>query len=407
MAGKTGHRGFGYVRKLPSGKFQASYIGPDQVRHPAPSTFLAKTDAEGWLYAESRLIERDEWTSPADREAAKNTPEKSITVETYAESWLTQRKASRRLAPRTVAEYQRYLDRLILPELGKLKVKDVTPATIKAWLAGLDQDTPRMVFNTHTLLKSIFATAVDDEIIVRNPCREPLRRPRRDIAEPATLDELAKITLAMPERLRLMVELAAWCALRFGEVAELRRSDIVLNLDDDKIATSGTIKVRRAVQWVKDPRNPDKPAQKIVKAPKADSIRDVAIPPHLAPVMQAHLDNKAWTQWGKDGLLFPTQNGGQYRAETFTKSYWRDAREAAGRKDLRFHDLRHTGAMLAAASGATLAELMHRLGHSTVAAALAYQHAAQGSDARIAAELSKIADTAKATAEAEQEKATS
>jgi integrase len=62
-----------------------------------------------------------------------------------------------------------------------------------------------------------------------------------------------------------------------------------------------------------------------------------------------------------------------------------------GRPDLRFHDLRTTGATLAAASGATLAELMQPLGHTTVSAALAYQHAAQGSDKRIAAQLSTIA----------------
>ena len=61
------------------------------------------------------------------------------------------------------------------------------------------------------------------------------------------------------------------------------------------------------------------------------------------------------------------------------------------RQDLRFHDLRHTGATLAAASGATLAELMQRLGHSTVSAALVYQHATQGSDKRIAERLSEIA----------------
>jgi len=96
-------------------------------------------------------------------------------------------------------------------------------------------------------------------------------------------------------------------------------------------------------------------------------------------------------QWGKDGLLFPTTHGEQYRAPTFHQAYFRKAREAAGRPDLRFHDLRHTGATLAAASGATLAELMQRLGHSTVSAALAYQHAAQGSDKRIAAQLSVIA----------------
>jgi integrase len=107
----------------------------------------------------------------------------------------------------------------------------------------------------------------------------------------------------------------------------------------------------------------------------------VAIKDHLA----------RHTQWGRDGLLFPTTHGEQYRSPTFHQAYFRKARDAAGRPDLRFHDLRHTGATLAAASGATLAELMQRLGHTTVSAALAYQHAAQGSDKRIAAQLSTIA----------------
>jgi integrase len=66
------------------------------------------------------------------------------------------------------------------------------------------------------------------------------------------------------------------------------------------------------------------------------------------------------------------------------------AREVAGRPDLRFHDLRHTGAVLAAATGATLAELMARLGHSTVSAALKYRHAAADRDKAIAAALPKL-----------------
>lgn len=67
------------------------------------------------------------------------------------------------------------------------------------------------------------------------------------------------------------------------------------------------------------------------------------------------------------------------------------ARQAAGRPDLRWHDLIHTGADLAAQTGATLAELMGRLGHSSPAASLRYQHAAQGRDAEIARRLSAIA----------------
>lgn len=207
----------------------------------------------------------------------------------------------------------------------------------------------------------------------RNPCRERMRKPVRHIGEPATLEELALLVAAMPERLRLMILLAAWCAPRFGEVAELRRDDIDLK--------NGVIRVSRTVRWVD--------GQKIVAAPKADSVRVVAFPRHIGEVIKEHLKKRA--QWGKDGLLFPTKNGEQYRPPTFLQAHFRKAREAAGRPDLRVHDLRHTGATLAAASGATLAELMQRLGPSTVSAALAYQHAPQGSNKRIAAQLSVIA----------------
>jgi integrase len=65
---------------------------------------------------------------------------------------------------------------------------------------------------------------------------------------------------------------------------------------------------------------------------------------------------------------------------------------AAGRPDARWHDLRHTGAVLAAQTGASLAELMGRLGHSTPGAALIYQHAAAGRDAQIAAALSRLVE---------------
>lgn len=381
MAGRTGHRGIGHIRKLPSGRYQASYVGPDLNRHNGPVTFKTKMDAEGWLNAEHRLIERQEWRSPAARATAaqEQGAAQALTVNLYAEQWLTTRSRTanhgRGLAPRTAAEYRRYLDRHILPALGALRLQDVTRQTIEAWAIQLDPTTQRQNAHVYTLLKSIFATAAENDIIEKSPFRtsDRIATPKRKIGEPATLDELATITLALPERLRLMVELAAWCALRFGEVAELRRSDI----NTEK----GVINVSRAVQWVE--------GNKIVKAPKADSGRVVAYPPHLRPVIEEHLAQHA--QGGTKGLLFPTLNGGQYRPETFTKSFWRDARHAAGRDDLRFHDLRHTGATLAAASGATLAELMSRLGHSTVTAALAYQHAAQVSDARIAAQLSEIA----------------
>ena len=137
----------------------------------------------------------------------------------------------------------------------------------------LNPRTPRLNEHAYAVLKEIFATAVQDELLERNPCRERMRKPVRHIGEPASLDELALLVAAVPERLRLMIELAAWCALRYGEVAELRRGDIDLR--------NGVIRVTRAVQWVD--------GTKIVAAPKADSVRVVAFPPHLGDEIRDHL----------------------------------------------------------------------------------------------------------------------
>jgi integrase len=95
--------------------------------------------------------------------------------------------------------------------------------------------------------------------------------------------------------------------------------------------------------------------------------------------------------WGKIRCCFRPWAAGIWPRSTFKRHFYR-ARGAAARPDLRFHDLRLTGAVLAALSGATLAELMARLGHSTPQAALRYQHAAAGRDKAIAARLSELAE---------------
>ncbi len=59
---RPGRRGWERIRKLPSGKYQASYVGPDKVRYTAEAAYTAKMDAERWCRDERRLIERDEWT---------------------------------------------------------------------------------------------------------------------------------------------------------------------------------------------------------------------------------------------------------------------------------------------------------------------------------------------------------
>jgi integrase len=74
------------------------------------------------------------------------------------------------------------------------------------------------------------------------------------------------------------------------------------------------------------------------------------------------------------------------------KSVWNKARQTVGLPNLHFHDLRHTGGTLSAATGATLKELMARLRHSSVRASMIYQHATRERDKSIAAALGKFFD---------------
>jgi integrase len=92
-----------------------------------------------------------------------------------------------------------------------------------------------------------------------------------------------------------------------------------------------------------------------ISTPKSEaSIRDVSIPPHLIPVIEDHLIKHVDKK--RDSLLFSNELGEHLQPSTLMR-HWYKARAAAGRDDLRWHDLRHSGAVLAAATGASIAEL--------------------------------------------------
>jgi integrase len=358
---------FGRIRKLPSGRYQAGYIGPDLALHNGLSTFETLLDARAWLAAERRLMEAGTWVAPR----ARNSAQQPATLKLFAEAWLKDRQ----LKPRTVAFYQALLDQKILPELGDLPLKSITSLTVRKWYAGLSAEHPTRKAHAYSLLRTILGSAVTEDLIPSNPChlRGAGNSRRVHQIKPASLAELERIIAELPDRYGLMVLLASWCALRFGELTELRRYDLDIK--------AGKIMVRRAVVALH--------GEMIVSTPKSSAgLRDVAIPPHLMPAVKQHLNEHA--EWGRDGLLFPAPQGGHLGNGNFYPT-WDKARKAAGRPDLRFHDLRHTGAVLAAQTGATLAELMGRLGHTTPTMAIRYQQVAQDRDTEIARRLSELA----------------
>jgi integrase len=356
-------RGFGRIRQQRSGRYSAAYIGPDTKLHHAPRTYALESDAEGWLAIERRKIDLGTWGAVERSDG--------ITLAAYAEKWIEQRN----LRPRTRAHYGSMLNRLILPELGHAKIVTLTPARVRQWHAGLGEGHPTRHAHAYALLHAICATAVQDEVLDANPCciRAAMQTKRRRDVDILTPTQVNRLASKMPPNLRASVLLAAWCGLRWGETSELRRGDV--NRD------CSVLRVRRAVTY--------RAGKFHTGAPKtAAGVRDVAIPPHIRPTLKAHLRNHV--QRGADALLFADTDGTHLRPDRY-RPHWDKARTAIGKPRMRVHDLRHVGAVLAAQSGATTAELMHRLGHATPQMSLQYQHVAEGRDAEIAARLSKLA----------------
>jgi integrase len=374
---------FGSVDQRATG-YRARYFGPDGRRYQAPTFFQTKRDARKWLSLRQSEIIRNAWMPPEVIEP--NPARLKLTLTDYANQWIDQRD----LKARTREHYRMLLDDHILSTtLGALPLVSITADDVRAWHAKLDKAKPTLRAHAYGLLRTIMGTAANDGKVSINPCviRGAGSAKRVHKIRPASLPEIEKLTAAMPANQQALVLLAAWCALRFGELTELRRRDIELiertEKDDDGNDVDireGVIRIRRAVVRAE--------GGFMVTTPKSDAgTRDVAIPPHLVPVMKKHLAEHVGPQ--QDALLFPAAHGGHLAPATLYRRFY-TARDAAGRSDLRFHDLRHSGAVLAAATGATLAELMARLGHSTPAAAMRYQHAAQDRDKAIAAALSEL-----------------
>ncbi|UCM89279.1 tyrosine-type recombinase/integrase [Streptomyces marincola] len=368
MANAKGRRRrFGAVRKLPSGRWQARYPGPDGVMRPADRTFETSGDADDWLAEKKTEMRRGEWQDPDA--GAVNFAE-------YAVQWVDERD----LAATTEELYQRLLRLHVLPHFGGLDLDEITAPRVRTWRAELLKKTgATTVAKSYRLLKAIMETATDDELIRRNPCR--IRGAGKESAAErpvATVEQVDALADAMGPRWRLMVYLAAYGPLRPEEQAEMRRPDV----DLDAVG----VWVRRAAPELTTGR-------RVVGDTKSDAGRRfVVLPAFMERDLRRHLD---WYAEKKpDGLLFVGEKGKPFRRSTFGRK-WRKARARVGMPDdFRFYDLRHTGHTLSTQSGATLKDTMVRAGQSSEKAAMIYQHSnrerqrevAEGIDARVRAQ---------------------
>jgi integrase len=214
-------------------------------------------------------------------------------------------------------------------------------------------------------------TAVDDNRIKRNPCRIKGADKEYSAERPtASVKQVYDLAEAMPERYRALILAGALTSLRWSELIGLRRCDVDL---DRRI-----VRVTRRLAQVR--RGPLVPGRTKSEA----GVRTVAIPAVLVPELRKHSATFVPAEAG--ALVF----AGPKRA-ALRRSNWRssvkcpDALATAGLPEhFHFHDLRHTGNQMAAEAGATTRELMRRMGHSSVRAAMIYLHATDQRDRAIA-----------------------
>lgn len=371
----------GTIRKLPSGRYQPRIFGADGVRRSAGVTFANRKDAEAWLKIQDAEMTRGTWSPPA----TDNTTSK-ILLQDFGRDWIESRRGKTG-EPLRLSTRKTYLGQLQLiePALGKIALANITPAMVNKWYSGLDPAHASRNVNTYKMLKSMMESARKNRAIAENPCTENYTRPsRRKEIKIATPDEVITIANNVQPRLRAAVIIAAWTGVRQGELRELRRMDVNLK--------HGTLNIQRAVS-----RSRDENGKYIVGEPKTEAgKRVVKIPPHIMPDVEQHL--KKFVGKSPDSLLFPAVDGITHIAPSSLHGdahkgfgfYY--ARLEAGRPDLRWHDLRHTGATMAARAGATTADLMRRVGHTTAQVAMIYQHSDEQRDAEIANAMSALVD---------------
>lgn len=380
MAGKRRRtrRSFGAVRKLPSGRYQASYLDPTGQRRNAPETFTAKIDADAWLAIQRAALETGSWRGRDER----------ITVAEFAEQWL----ATHHARPQTLYKYRTSFERWIRPTFGTTPMAAVTPPMVRKWLAIFPEGKPAARVSAYRVMVSLFRAAVDDGILADSPVKVKggaSYKPKRT-GKVLTVADVMRLAEAMPEGRRLAVLLGAFCALRPGEVLALRRRDV---------------DTRRRMLHVRETLATNRTGGRTIGPVKtASSVRTVHYPDTLHADVLEQLRERATE--GPGGHLFPSpldpsvplSYGG------YISSFDR-AVERIGLEDVKPHDLRHTGATMAAATGATTRELMSRLGHTSPEVAMRYQHAERERDRSIADALG-AAITAAGKGDGEQEAGT-
>jgi len=275
-----------------------------------------------------------------------------ITFETYVEnSWLP----SKHLEATTRAAYRSYLDRHFLPFFGSRSMARILPSLIQEWVTKATAEglSPRSVRKYHVMPHSIFARAVRDQLILINPCEHTelpkiiVRRTRT-----LTLDEFARLIVAIPERHRLLVATAIETGMRWGELIALPPRHINF--------LRRTVTVEETIVEISKKHSGTGERMIIKPYPKDDESRTFGVRSAWLEEVAEHIRVHGID---RDELLFSTEVGTPISRNTFRIRVWLAAVEESGIDfGVRVHDIRHAHASWLLAGGADLKGVMDRMG---------------------------------------------
>ena len=334
--------------------WEARYRDPTGKEHK--KRFGRKIDGERWLDEATAGMVTGTYIDP---QAGK------MTFREYAESW----RSIQVHRESTAAHYETMLRRHTYPVLGDLRLSEVTPYDIQAWVKTLSETLkPRTVAVVHGIVSSCFKSAIRARRLASNPC-EGTRLPEieKNKVVPLTVEQVTALHSAIKPEFKALVHLCAATGMRQGEV---------FGLTADRVDfLRGTVTVdRQAVYLAKQPIRfgpPKRPA----------SRRDIPVPRDVVEKLSAHISEHGL---GNSGLIFHADDGGFVRRSTFSAKIWKPARESAGLPgDVGVHALRHFYASLLIRHGESVKTVQARLGHASASETLdTYSHLWPDSDER-------------------------
>ena len=307
----------------------------------------------------------------ADRDGGFVFDAGSLAVGEYLDRWLSD-CVKGTVRESTFERYEYTISPHIKPVLGRIKLKNLTPAHVRAFYREkLDARlAPATVHKMHVVLHKALDQAVADGLIPRN-ATDTVKVPRinREEINPLTAEEANRlIEAARGDRLAVLYILAIHTGLRQGELLALKWEDLDLE--------EGTLRVRRTLTYVGGKHSLSEPkTKKSRRTVRLTSSSVIALRGHLNRQMEemAHLG----ALYRPGGLVFASEAGGiinpsNLRNRSFARLLKRTGLMGRG---LRFHDLRHTCATLLLSRNVNPKIVSEMLGHANIAITLdTYSH---------------------------------